>query len=72
MIVKGLDYGETTSGRRALRENQTYPGRKPTLLAELRAADTIDWSRAVIDSASVRAVHAGIPLTAAKRAANTT
>jgi len=30
-----------------------------TLLAELRAADKIDWSRAVIDSASLRAVHGG-------------
>ena len=29
------------------------------LLAELRAADKIDWSRAVIDSASLRAVHGG-------------
>ena len=29
------------------------------LLARLRGADRIDWSRAVIDSSSVRAVHAG-------------
>ena len=29
------------------------------LLAEIRAADKIDWSRAVIDSASLRAVHGG-------------
>ena len=30
-----------------------------TLLAKLRAADRIDWSRAVVDSASVRAVGGG-------------
>ena len=30
-----------------------------TLLAKLRAADKIDWSRAVVDSASVRAVGGG-------------
>ncbi len=29
------------------------------LLAELRAADKIDWSRAVVDSASLRAVYGG-------------
>jgi transposase len=29
------------------------------LLAHLQAADQIDWSRAIIDSASVRAVHGG-------------
>ena len=30
-----------------------------TLLARLRQADAIDWSRAVVDSASVRAVFGG-------------
>lgn len=29
------------------------------LLSELRKADEIDWSRALVDSASVRAVHGG-------------
>lgn len=29
------------------------------LLAKLQAADQIDWSRAVVDSAAVRAVHGG-------------
>lgn len=29
------------------------------LLAHLQAADQIDWSRAIIDSSSVRAVHGG-------------
>lgn len=47
------------------------------LLAELRGADAIDWSRAVVDSASVRAVFGGrkrarIPPTGARRAASTT
>lgn len=47
------------------------------LLAKLRAADAIDWSRAVVDSASVRAVFggrkpAGIPRIGANPAASTT
>jgi transposase len=29
------------------------------LLAHLQAADRIDWSRAIVDSSSVRAVHGG-------------
>lgn len=47
------------------------------LLDRLQVADQIDWSRAVVDSASVRAVLGGqkqvpTPLTAARRAASTT
>jgi len=47
------------------------------LLDRLRGADQLDWSRAVVDSASVRAVLGGrkrapIPRIAPKRAANTT
>jgi transposase len=47
------------------------------LLAKLREADAIDWSRAVVDSASVRAVFGGrrpapTPPTGPKRAASTT
>jgi transposase len=47
------------------------------LLDRLRAADQLDWSRAVVDSASVRAVLGGpkrapIPRTERGRAANTT
>ena len=47
------------------------------LLAKLRDADQIDWSRAVVDSASVRAVLGGkkqapTPRIGQKRAANTT
>jgi transposase len=47
------------------------------LLAHLQAADRIDWSRAIIDSSSVRAVHggkkrAGTPRIEASWAANIT
>ncbi len=47
------------------------------LLSELNAADEIDWSRAVVDSASVRAVLGGrkrgpIPPIGANPALNTT
>ena len=47
-----------------------------TVLAQLHAADRIDWSRAVADSASVRAVLGGIkrapiPRTAARPGRNT-
>jgi transposase len=47
------------------------------LLDRLREADQIDWSRAVVDSGSVRAVLGGrrrapIPRIEPKRAANTT
>jgi transposase len=47
------------------------------LLAKLREADKIDWSRAVVDSGSVRAVWGGrkqapTPRTGPKRAASTT
>src|SRR5512139_2993997 len=46
------------------------------LLAKLRAADQIDWSRAVVDSSPVRALHGGKKLdptrpTKPKRAAST-
>ena len=48
-----------------------------TMLRELRAADRIDWSRAVVDSASLRALKGGrirapIPRTALGVARNTT
>lgn len=46
------------------------------LLAHLQHADQIDWSRAIVDSSSLRAVHGGkkrdrIPRIAAKLAAST-
>jgi len=47
------------------------------LLAHLQGADQIDWSRAIVDSSSVRAMHGGkkrdpIPRIAANPAANIT
>ncbi len=47
------------------------------LLAKLQAEDRIDWSRTIVDSSAVRAVHGGkkqgrIPPTKRKRGANTT
>jgi transposase len=47
------------------------------LLSRLRAAEKLDWARAVADSSSIRAVHGGKKLDrtqpiAARRAANTT
>jgi transposase len=47
------------------------------LLAHLHQADQINWSRAIVDSSSVRAVHGGkkrarTPRIAAKPAASTT
>ena len=47
------------------------------LLARLQAADQLDWSRAVVDSASVRALKGGrtpgrIPRTKPRTGANTT
>jgi transposase len=47
------------------------------LLAHLQQADQIDWSRAIVDSSSVRAVHGGkkqapAPPIAGKRAASIT
>jgi transposase len=45
------------------------------LLAHLQHADQLDWSRAIVDSSSVRAVHGGkkqdqVPRIAGKRAAS--
>jgi transposase len=53
-----------------------WPQLHRVLLSQLRQADQIDWSRAVIDSASVRAVFGGRRLDrtqpiAVKRARNT-
>jgi transposase len=46
------------------------------LLAHLQEAEQIDWSRAIVDSSSIRAVHGGkkraaVPRIAAKLAAST-
>jgi transposase len=54
-----------------------WPGLHKALLAELRGADLIDFSRVVVDSAQVRAVHGGkkrgrAPWTAARTGRSTT
>ena len=53
-----------------------WPALHRTLLAELRGADLVDFSRVVVDSAHVRAVHGGkkrdrAPWTAGKRGPST-
>jgi hypothetical protein len=58
-------------------EAGVWPEVHRILLSRLREADKIDWSRAVIDSASVRAVFGGTkpartPRTAARRAVSIT
>ena len=62
---------------RAWQQAGVWKSVHPILLNQLRAANRIDWSRAVIDSASVRAVGGGrtrgpIRPIAANRAANIT
>ncbi len=53
------------SGMTAWRRLQTWQKRgiwrkiHAALLAHLQEADRIDWSRAIVDSSSVRAVHGG-------------
>ena len=61
---------------RAWQEAGVWQKIHEVLLAKLREAESIDWSRAVVDSASVRAVLGGrkparIPQIGAKRAAST-
>jgi transposase len=67
-----------TCGRRLAEWHAAGVGQQlhAVLLAKLRGADHLDWSRAVVDSASVRAVLGGprpdrIPPIGAKPAANT-
>ena len=62
---------------RAWQQAGVWKSVHPILLNQLRAANRIDWSRAVIDSASVRAVGGGRTLgpirpIVANRAANIT
>ena len=40
-------------------EAGVWPGLHELLLSKLQGADGLDWSRAVVDSASVRAVGGG-------------
>ena len=60
---------------RAWQQAGVWKSVHPILLNQLRVADQIDWSRAVVDSASVRAVGGGrtpVPIRpiGANRAAN--
>ena len=80
MLPKELGCGSPTTCWRRLQEWQAagvWEKVHRVLLDRLRAADQIDWSRAVMDSASVRAVGGGrkrapIPRIVREKAANTT
>jgi len=80
MLPKELGCGSPTTCWRRLQEWQAagvWEKVHRVLLDRLRAADQIDWSRAVMDSASVRAVLGGrkrapIPRIVREKAANTT
>jgi transposase len=78
-LPQELGWGSGMTAWRRLRDWQrrgVWAKIHATLLAHLHQADAIDWSRAVIDSASVRAVHGGkkraaTPQTAGNSAAST-
>jgi transposase len=80
MLPRELGCGSGMTCWRRLRdwtEAGVWPEVHRILLSRLREADKVDWSRAVIDSASVRAVFGGArpgrtPPTAARRAASIT
>lgn len=80
MLPKEMGCGSGMSCWRYLKrwqEQGVWQKIHETLLAKLREADTIDWSRTVVDSASVWAVLGGlkrglIPLTGARQAASIT
>lgn len=76
MLPQELGWGAGMSCWRYLRDWQkagVWQTLHAVLLAKLREADQLDWSRAVVDSASVRAMLGGLtqgrtPRTGAKRA----
>lgn len=78
-LPQEMGCGSGMTGWRYLRDLQAagvWQKIHETLLAHLQAADRIDWSRAVVDSASVRAVLGGrrpaqIPRIVRKMAAST-
>jgi transposase len=80
MLPRELGCGSGMTCWRRLRdwtEAGVWPEVHRILLSRLREADKIDWSRAVIDSASVRAVFGGTrpartPRTGARRAVSIT
>lgn len=62
LLPRELGWGSGMTAWRRLRDWQrrgVWRKIHEALLAHLQAADQIDWSRALIDSASVRAVHGG-------------
>ena len=79
MLPKELGCGSGMSCWRRLRawqEAGVWDRLHALLLAQLRLADRIDWSRCIVDSASIRAVGAGqkqdrIPPTALVQAPST-
>lgn len=80
MLPKEMGCGSGMTCWRRLQEWQAagvWQELQRVLLDRLRAADQIDWSRAVVDSSSVRAVLGGrkrvpIPRIERRTAANTT
>lgn len=76
MLPQELGCGAGMSCWRYLRKWQkagVWQKLHEVLLAKLNAAEKIDWSRAVVDSSSIRAVHGGgkrarIPPIGARRA----
>jgi len=80
MLPKEMGCGSGMTCWRYLRDWQAagvWQRIHEVLLARLRAADRLDWSRAVVDSASVRAVGGGkkrvpTPRIAENPGANTT
>ncbi len=80
MLPQEMGCGSGMTCWRRLRDWQevgVWQNLQEMFLAKLREADQIDWSRAVVDSASIRAVGGGgklgpIPLTGASRGASTT
>ena len=62
MLPQGMGCGSGMTCWRRLRDWQeagVWQNLHELLLAKLREADQIDWSRAVVDSASIRAVGGG-------------
>lgn len=62
LLPQELGWGSGMTAWRRLRDWQrrgVWQKLHEVLLAHLQAADRINWSRAIIDSSSVRAVHGG-------------
>jgi transposase len=78
LLPQELGWGSGMTAWRRLRAWQkrgVWKNLHAALLAHLQEAELIDWSRAIVDSSSVRAVHGGkkraeTPRIAAKLAAN--